>query len=209
MNDPVTATSAELHSDPLGARIGMWLFLFTEIILFGGLFLMYFVYRWRNQADFHYASGTLDLALGTANTMILLTSSLFMALAVAFAVQQRKRLSTLYLSLTSVCGLVFLTIKGVEWSHKLRHGLYPDAAELQLHTGGENLFYSLYFAMTGLHALHVIIGLGIIAVLLARLAGRGTTASDGLLSLVENGGLYWHFVDIVWIFLFPLFYLIS
>jgi cytochrome c oxidase subunit 3 len=191
-----------------GARIGMWLFLLSEILLFGGLFLLYSVYRFRNPADFHAMSLELSRFAGTLNTVVLLTSSLAVALAIhAVREQGNARRGSLLVTVTMALGLVFLVVKGFEWAEKFRHGLYPGSPALLARPPGEMLFVGLYFTMTGLHALHLIIGLGVLAVMLVGLR-RGTIGS-GRPAPLENAGLYWHLVDLVWIFLFPLFYLIS
>jgi cytochrome c oxidase subunit III len=190
------------------ARLGMWLFLLSEILLFGGLILLYAVYRTRNPADFHAASLELSRAVGTLNTAVLLTSSLTAALAVQCARDGKSsRLIAFFLSATIALALIFLVVKGFEWAEKFRHGLVPGTPSLLAHSKGEVLYFGLYFVMTGLHALHLAVGIGVLSVTIAStLRGRVKAARMGLL---ENAGLYWHLVDIVWIFLFPLFYLIS
>lgn len=195
-------------SDAVGARIGMWLFLLTEMVLFGGLFLLYAVYRAKFAADFHFCTLQLDTVLGTVNTVILLTSSLTMVLAVGALERDRSRLSAFFTGLTILLAVVFLVNKYFEWSGKIHHGIWPNSPELTGHTPGENLFFGLYYAMTGLHGIHVLAGVGVLAVMLRKVM-RGTTAPARLLIQMENAGLYWHLVDIIWIFLFPLFYLIS
>jgi cytochrome c oxidase subunit III len=195
-----TEAGAAHGRDAYGARLGMWLFVFTELLLFGGLFLLYAAYRARYASDFHFGATTLNPLIGTINTLILLTSSLTMALAVATA-RRGARGTSLFLGVTILLGVVFLGNKGLEWSEKIRHGLYPHSAALADHTNGENIFYGLYYGMTGLHALHVLVGLGVLTTLLAMRRRRAAQ--------IENAGLYWHLVDIVWIFLFPLFYLIT
>ena len=191
-----------------GARIGMWLFILSEILLFGGLFLLYSVYRFRNPSDFHAASLELSRFAGTLNTVVLLTSSLSAALAIHAAHEEGKaRRASLLVAATIALGLVFLVVKGFEWAEKFRRGLYPGSPVLLARPPGEMLYVGLYFTMTGLHALHLIIGLGVLAVMLVGL--RRGTIGRGRLAPLENAGLYWHLVDIVWIFLFPLFYLIS
>ncbi len=209
MSQEATLTAA--HHDPLGAKTGMWLFLLTELLLFGGLFLLYAVYRAANPEDFHFAAGTLDTLLGTVNTLVLLTSSLTMALSIHALGRRRTRASLGFVLLTMGLGLGFLVIKGFEWSAKFHHGLYPNAPELLRHTPGENLFYGLYFAMTGLHGVHVVVGIGVLAVMAwgVSCAPAPAGGEHRWLGRLENGGLFWHLVDVVWIFLFPLFYLIS
>ena len=197
------------HADPLGARFGMWLFLFTEMLLFGGLFLLYAVYRSRFGEDFHYAASGLSLRTGAFNTLVLLTSSLTMVLAVGAAERGRERAARGLLSATIGLGLLFLLIKAGEWSAKIHHGLYPNSEELVAHAPGENIFYGLYYAMTGLHALHVVAGI-IVLLAMMTVGARRRGESRGLRATrIETAGLYWHLVDVIWIFLFPLFYLIS
>jgi len=194
-----------------GARIGMWLFLLSEILLFGGLFLLYATYRWKHPGDFHAASQELSRLDGTLNTAILLTSSLTMALSIFTLSRERSARSTrrasLFLGATILMGCAFLVVKGFEWAAKFRHGLYPSSPVLLARPPGEILYFGLYFAMTGLHALHVIVGLCVLSTMLALLL-RGSVGPERV-APVENAGLYWHLVDIIWIFLFPLFYLIS
>ena len=192
------------------STLGMWTFLVTEIMFFGGLFMAYLVYRWQSPLGFQEASHHLNIYWGAANTAILIISSLTMALAVRAAqTSQPVRTQIGWLVSTMVLGAAFLGIKAIEYSDKFRdhivpgpyfqwEGLYPKPAEQ---------FYSLYFAMTGLHALHMVIGLGIMAVI-TWMASRKTFDSE-YYTPVEVAGLYWHFVDIVWIFLVPLLYLIG
>jgi cytochrome c oxidase subunit 3 len=192
----------------VGSRIGMWLFLLSEILLFGGLFLLYAVYRSKHPVDFHTASRELSRFDGTLNTAILLTSSLTAVLAV-FSLQSenRPKRAMAFLAATIALGGAFLVVKAFEWTAKFEHGLYPNAAVLMKKPPGEILYFGLYFTMTGLHALHVIIGMTILSVMLA-FVRRGKATQEHSAAL-ENAGLYWHLVDIIWIFLFPLFYLIS
>jgi cytochrome c oxidase subunit III len=195
------------HKDYAGSKMGMWLFLFTEILLFGGLFLLYAAYLHRYPEDFHRAGKALDVVLGGANTVILIGSSLTVALSITALRLGRTKHCLIFLGITVALALSFLVNKLFEWSAKFEHGTYPGAAHLKTMPPGENIFYGLYFAMTGLHAVHVVVGsvlLSVIAVLVHR--GRVTQADFVLL---ENGGLYWHLVDLIWIFLFPLFYLIA
>jgi len=191
----------------------MWLFLFTEILLFGGLFLVYAVYRRANPEAFHIASGELSLRFGAINTVILLTSSLTMALAVSAFERGLVPRCLRFLAGTAGLGLVFLGNKAVEWSAKFAHGLYPGNPILEAKPAGEKLFFSLYFAMTGLHGVHVLVGVVVLAVtaVLAGCSARkdGARVHEKYGGVVENSGLYWHLVDTIWIFLFPLFYLIS
>jgi cytochrome c oxidase subunit 3 len=188
-------------------RIGMWLFICTEILLFGGLFLLYSVYRYKHQADFHAASLNLSRFDGTLNTLVLITSSLTAALAVHELRGGRTAKARLFIAFTILFALTFLTVKGFEWGEKFTHGLYPDAAHLLSLPRGQILYFGLYFTMTGLHAVHVIVGMGLFGYAL-RSMSRGRVDADHPI-YVENVTLFWHLVDIIWIFLFPLFYLIS
>ena len=197
----------EAHKDYIGSKMGMWIFLLSEVLLFGGLFILYSAYRFKFRGDFHLAAMELNTILGTLNTLILLTSSLTMALSIA-SIRKGHRVSSLgYLAVTVVLGLLFLGNKYVEWSAKLGHGLYPNSPTLLERSSGEILFFGLYYAMTGLHGLHVVVGVGLLAVMCFLLV-RGRIQSADFI-LLENSGLYWHLVDIIWIFLFPLFYLIT
>jgi cytochrome c oxidase subunit III len=188
-------------------RIGMWLFICTEILLFGGLFLLYSVYRYKHQVDFHEASLDLSRFAGTLNTIILITSSLTAALAVHELGEGRPARARLLIVATILLALGFLTVKGFEWAEKFAHGLYPNAPHLLGLPQGQILYFGLYFTMTGLHAIHVIVGMGVFGFALREISkGR---ASERRPVLVENATLFWHLVDVIWIFLFPLFYLIS
>jgi len=197
----------ETHQDNTSSKIGMWLFLLSEIILFGGLFLLYSSYRYKNPFDFHLAAWELNRVLGTINTLILITSSLTIALSILFVQKGDHKLSMILLSATIFLGLLFLGIKYVEWTAKIEHGLYPNSPRLLGRSKGEVLFFGLYYSMTGLHGLHVLVGIFVLSVMLV-LMMRGKINENRSVPL-ENTGLYWHLVDIIWIFLFPLFYLIT
>jgi len=191
------------------SRLGMWAFLITEILFFGGLFLAYTVYRMAYAPGFAAASHHLDVLMGGINTAVLITSSLTMAMAVHAGHEGKAPAIRRYLILTLVLGLVFLGIKSMEYMHKFHEHLVPGANfsfSGYPHPGPE-LFFSLYFAMTGLHAFHMIIGMAGL-VILTLMAGKGRFTKE-YCTPVEMMGLYWHFVDIVWIFLFPLLYLIG
>lgn len=191
------------------ATLGMWVFLVTEVLFFGGLFLTYMLYRsWYPEA-FAFSSHELDVTLGTINTAVLIGSSLTMALAVHAAQSGERKLLMMFLVATMVLGVVFLGIKSVEYLEKFHEGHIPGPAfrfEAEYFRHAQ-IFFSLYFIMTGLHAIHMIIGLGIMTWMLVW-AWNGTITAD-YASPIEISGLYWHFVDIVWIFLFPLLYLIG
>ena len=198
------------HQEPYDAEIpklGMWMFIFTELLFFGGLFLIYAVYRFENPKAFHLAAEELDVTIGTANTIILLISSMTIAMSVTAIQKKQRKLAFGLVSVTTLLGIVFLVNKVFEWAVKFEHGLYPGSETLQSLGNGDTLFFGLYFTMTGLHALHIIIGIVLMVILLVRLRNRTITSER--YALLENSGLYWHLVDIVWIFLFPLFYLVT
>jgi len=195
-----------VHRDDVGAKMGMWLFLLTEVLLFGGLFLLYMAYRLQYSHEFHIAARELNVGIGTLNTIILLTSSLTMALSIAAMQRGKKVLSLFLLASTKVLALGFLINKYFEWSAKFHHGLYPGSDILIDKPRGEYLFYGMYYAMTGLHALHVIVGMTILVFMFVFIIRNSITQTNYV--KLENSGLYWHLVDLIWIFLFPLFYLI-
>jgi cytochrome c oxidase subunit 3 len=193
--------------DYAGAKMGMWIFLLTEVLLFGMLFLLYSIFRFKYSSDFHASASELDVVLGTANTAILLTSSLTMALSIALVRKGKKGLSMLCQIVTIALGTVFLFNKYIEWSVHIGHGIYPHSPQLDQMSRGKIIFFSLYYVMTGLHGLHVLVGVCVISGMLLFTAKEIITRNDFV--KLENTGLYWHFVDIVWIYLFPLFYLIT
>ena len=200
-------STALVHRDDVGSRMGMWLFLFTELILFGGMFLLYSVYRFEYADQFHIAAKELNTIMGAFNTAVLLTSSMTMALSIV-AIQRDQKVLSLFLQMITIfLALFFLVNKYFEWTAKFHHGIYPGSEELLSKSSGEILFFGLYYVMTGLHGIHVIVGMFLIAVM-ARMTRNGTITRDNYVRL-ENAGLYWHLVDIIWIFLFPLFYLIT
>jgi cytochrome c oxidase subunit 3 len=213
------------------ASLGMWLFLATEILFFGGLFAGYAQYRFWYPAEFAYGSQHhLDWVLGAINTAVLLVSSLTMALAVRAAQTNEQGATVRFLAFTIVLGSVFLGVKAYEYYHKYEERLVPGSLFTLSVAHGQNagtsssetaskmphareidegpveIFFSFYFAMTGLHATHMVIGIALLGVLLAA-ARRGVFSSE-YFTPIEMAGLYWHFVDIVWVFLFPLLYLI-
>jgi cytochrome c oxidase subunit 3 len=197
----------ETHRDDLASKIGMWLFLFTEMLLFGGLFIVYSVYRFRNPEAFHLAAQELNIFIGTLNTALLLISSATIAMAISAMQLKNKKLTLILLGATILLGIVFLVNKYFEWGTKIHHHIYPGSEIMAARGQGDVLFFGLYFFMTGLHALHIIIGLAFIAVVFARIL-KNKISFDNYF-LLENSGLYWHLVDLIWIFLFPLFYLIT
>jgi cytochrome c oxidase subunit 3 len=197
----------EEQRDRTGARYGMWFFLFTEILFFGGMFILYSVFRAKYAQDFHAAAAEENLLLGSINTAVLLTSSLSIALSISALKKGDYRLSGLLQTATILMGLAFLVIKYFEWAAKISKGIYPDSPVLLKMSGGQILFFGLYYVMTGLHGLHVLIGVVAISFMVYFTRTGDITREN--FSKLENTGLYWHFVDIVWIYLFPLFYLIT
>lgn len=248
-------------SDFDGAKIAMWLFLFTEVLLFGGLFILYAVYRAKFQVDFKTGAFELSKFLGAVNTLVLLTSSLTVVLGIEALQRGKMRLANWMVGLTVAAGGIFMINKYFEWSAKFHHGLYPGADEMFLRSNGEQTFFNLYYAMTGLHGIHVLVGMGLLTGVLyfmarkprvkelmdknlleqlpegSRIAviddkGKEIGAIAELeesvqrvdikvisnpekrkvdprtVSKLENVGLYWHLVDVIWIFLFPLVYLV-
>ncbi len=197
-----------LHYDAESSKVGMWLFIFTELMLFGGLFIVYAVYRYMNSEAFHLAAEELNRTMGAVNTIILLISSMTIAMSTTTLQLKKKGYTMALLSVTVLLGLTFLVNKYFEWGVKFEHGIWPGSPQmLSEFSQGEILFFGLYFTMTGLHVIHIIIGLIIIGFAMVKVQ-RGTV-NENRASLLENAGLYWHLVDLIWIFLFPLFYLIT
>ncbi len=200
-------TISHVHRDDVASRMGMWLFLFTELLLFGGMFILYSVYRYNNPDAFHLAAKELNTIIGTFNTVILLTSSLTMALSITAIQRNNKSLSIFFQLITVVLALGFMVNKYYEWGAKFNYGIYPGSDTLLSKPAGEVLFFGLYYVMTGLHGLHVLIGIGLI-LFMTYYTVKDVITHDNYMKL-ESAGLYWHLVDIIWIFLFPLFYLIT
>jgi cytochrome c oxidase subunit 3 len=198
--------SHQAHKDHEGAKLGMWLFLFTELLLFGGLFLLYAVYLARYPHEFAIAGKQLNWVMGTANTAILLTSSLFVAMAVTSVQRGELRRSIWLIGGTILCAAGFMAIKYFEWSAKIGHGIYPGSGHLKAGPPGESIFFSLYFMTTGIHGLHVLIGGALLALVAMKVRSGAVNAENYI--LLENGALYWHLVDLIWIFIFPLYYLV-
>ena len=209
---------ADVEQQRNASSLGIWLFLATEVMFFGGMFCAYLIYRTTYFGDFAAASKTLDIKWGTINTLVLICSSLTVALSVRAAQMGKQKLLVWLLVLTMIFGAVFLGIKGIEWYSKFTEHHIPGPTfnfvgeavghkDVPVNPQHAQIFFSLYFAMTGLHALHMIIGLAIF-IYLTTLALKGRF-SPKYYTPLEVGGLYWHFVDIVWIYLFPLLYLID
>lgn len=191
------------------AKLGMWLFLATEVLLFGGLFASFAVYRWYYLAEFHHASHHLDWKLGMVNTIVLIFSSFTAALAVDAAQHGDNKKVTKLLGTTIACGCIFLVIKYIEWSTKYHHNLFPGTPGFNSAEFNQEYrtFFGLYYCMTGLHALHVIFGMGILGWVVSK--SRRNRFAPNYYTPVEVGALYWHLVDLIWIYLFPLLYLVG
>lgn len=192
--------------DKTGVKIGMWLFLYSEIILFGGLFVLYAVYFHQHPESFVEGGLQLDRIFGSINTLVLLISSFTVAASIT-AIQRRQKKQAIWFLLFSIfCGCVFLVIKYFEWGAKIHHGLYPNADRLLDGEPGLNVFFGLYYTITGLHGLHVMIGMVLLMISLILVISNKITQDR--YAMLENSGLYWHLVDLIWIFVFPLFYLV-
>jgi cytochrome c oxidase subunit III len=206
-----------LEQQKEAGTLGMWTFLITEIMFFGGMFMAYILYRSKNPFDFALASSHLNWKLGGLNTIVLIVSSLTMAMAVYFSQKGNRKMLLTFIALTMIFGATFLVVKGFEYKEKWDTHHIPvqgiwqwideEGQPLPGDPGHVQMFYWLYFAMTGVHALHMVVGLGIMSVIFWMAARNRFTPEYH--SPVEISGLYWHFVDIVWIFLFPLLYLIG
>ncbi len=195
-----------MEKDSTGIKLGMWLFLYTEIMLFGGLFVLYGAYSVQYTADFIQGGKELNLTFGIANTIILLVSSFTVAASIT-AVQRGSNALAQWLLWSSVfMGGVFLVNKYFEWSYKFSHEIYPGSDLLADGEPGRNIFYGLYYVITGLHGLHIVVGMILLTISAVSIMRKRITPED--YGLVENCGLYWHLVDLIWIFVFPLFYLI-
>lgn len=197
-----------LEKQDHAARLGMWVFLASEILLFAALFGLYAAYRAMYPVDFASAAGHNNLAIGTINTVILITSSATVALSLWAVRGGLARLASWLLLFSIACGVLFLVLKGVEYNQHFRAGIYPGAAyrSTELPSNGAKLFFNLYYLITGLHAVHVTAGL-VVLIWLAEGTLRGRFGADNHLRF-ELGTLYWHLVDIVWIFVWPLLYLL-
>lgn len=200
-------TDAEQQRD--SAKLGMWVFLLTEILFFGGLFCAYAIYRSWYPEMFHAAHKALDVKMGFINTLVLITSSVTMALAIRFMQVGNKKATMYNLFATLVFAGIFLVIKYFEYSHKFHLGQLPGKYYTYTGIEGTNphIFFSIYFVMTGIHGIHVIAGMIAIGIMLYKTKNDQFNAS--YYNPIEVTGLYWHLVDLIWIFLFPLLYLVS
>ncbi len=193
-------------TDEPGKKLGMWLFLYTEIILFGGLFVLYAVYFSTYTDDFIKGGQELSTMFGSMNTIILLISSFTVAASIT-AIQRHERKKAMSGLLAAIlCGLIFLINKYFEWGHKIEHGIFPNSEKLVDGPPGQNIFFALYYVITGLHGIHIVIGMTLLIVSLIFVKLEKINSRH--FALLENSGLYWHLVDLIWIFIFPLFYLV-
>lgn len=192
--------------DKTGIKIGMWLFLYSEIILFGGLFVLYAAYFHRYPEFFAEGGKELNRVIGAINTIVLLVSSFTVAASITAIQRKLPRQAVGFLLFSLLCGVIFLVNKYFEWGAKFHHGIYPNSERLVSGEPGINIFFGLYYVITGLHGLHVIIGMTLLLISLI-LVLRGKITSERF-AMLDNSGLYWHLVDLIWIFVFPLFYLV-
>jgi len=199
-------TASEQYNLETG-KFGMWIFLLTELFLFGGLFLVYAVFRAKYSPDFHTAALELNTFIGTLNTVFLLTSSMTVAMALTAVQKENLKLAFFLILVTLIFAGLFMVNKYFEWTHKFDFRIFPGSEVLKNMPRGELLFFGLYYMMTGLHALHVLVGMIILSVVLYKIKKK--IINSGHYLLLENGALYWHLVDLIWIFLFPLLYLIT
>ena len=198
------------HIEPVdheAGKIGMWLFLFTELFLFGGLFLVYAVFRSQYSEEFHIAAAELNAFIGTLNTVVILVSSLTVAMSITAVRKKENSRAIMLIGVTILLALVFMVNKYFEWGHKFHYDLYPGSEVMKNLAQGEILFFGLYYMMTGLHALHVVVGLVLLTISLIKVMKRKMGPDN--YHLLENSALYWHLVDLIWIFLFPLLYLVT
>jgi cytochrome c oxidase subunit 3 len=197
----------DFNDDVVGARIGMWFFLFTELMLFGGMFITYAVYFFDYTEDFIQASRNMNLWLGGLNTVILLISAFTIGLSVLFLKAGDIAKSKGMLLATIVFSIAFLVVKYFEWTAEFDHGIWPDSPTLLAMSNGANMYFGLYFTLTGLHALHIILGIAAM-VFVYRKMNNGTISKDNFI-VHENVALYWDYVHLVWVFVVPLFYMIG
>ena len=194
------------NKDHTGSKVGMWLILYTEIMLFGGLFVLYAAYLKKYPEEFVTSGKQLDLFFGTLNTVILLISSFAVAASITSIRLDKRKLALGMLWLTLLCGIIFLYNKFIEWGHKFDIGIFPGSEAMKNLNPGENIFFGLYYLITGLHGLHIVIGMALLVFSVVKIYMNKIDKDSYI--ILENSGLYWHLVDLIWIFIFPLFYLI-
>ena len=200
-------TSINEHFDHEAGKFGMWIFLLTELFLFGGLFLVYAVFRTKYSHDFHTAALELNTFIGALNTVFLLTSSMTVAMSLTAIQKNQIKTALTLVTITLLFAALFMVNKYFEWTHKFEFRIFPGSDVLRNMPRGELLFFGLYYMMTGLHALHVLVGMVLLSINLVKIKNGSVNQSQFL--LLENSALYWHLVDLIWIFLFPLLYLIT
>ncbi len=205
---PLAHHFESLEKQAHAARLAMWIFLGTEVLLFTALFAAYSVYRYLYPAGFEQASRSIETWIGFVNPLILVTSSFTVAMGVGWAARGKGRRTAVFFGVSVLLALVFLGLKALEYSHHFREGQLPGRFYTfgGVTAPGGPMFFALYFLITGLHALHVVVGMTVLAVI-GVLAWRGRFTAEYHVA-VENAGLYWHLVDLIWIFVFPLIYLI-
>lgn len=197
----------DFNNDYIGSKLGFWLFLFTELMLFGAMFLVFSFFFYKFSSDFVLASSSLNIILGGTNTFILLISTYFMGMAFVHLKAGNIPKCKTKIYFTIFLALIFLTIKYFEWSAEIHHGIYPDSDILNAKEHGEILFFGLYFTMTGFHGIHILAGIFLMIWVLILIKRRKITSENYV--LLENVALYWDLVHLVWVFLFPLFYIIG
>lgn len=192
--------------DKTGVKIGMWLFLYSEIILFGGLFVLYAAYFHEYPEFFVEGGKELNRVIGAGNTIVLLVSSFTVAASITAIQRNNKKHAVSFLLFSILCGATFLVVKYFEWGAKIHHDIYPNSETLTSGEPGLSIFFGLYYIITGLHGIHVIIGMILLTIsLVFVLTGK---VNSSRFAMLDNSGLYWHLVDLIWIFVFPLFYLV-
>lgn len=197
----------DFNDDYTASKLGFWLFLFTELMLFGAMFLVFAFFFYRLTPDFVSASGNLSLILGGANTFILLISTYFMGVSLIDLKNGEKRKANIKILITILLALVFLIVKAIEWNIEISHGIYPNSELVNSKEHGVILFFGLYFTMTGFHGIHIIAG--IFLMIWALILIKKKTINQKNYVILENIALYWDLVHLVWVFLFPLFYIIG
>ncbi len=199
-------TKKDTKKDKTGIKIGMWLFLYSEIILFGGLFVLYAVYFSRYTSEFIEGGRALDRMIGTINTVILLASSFTVAASITAVRRKNIKAASGFLIFSIFCGVVFLVNKYFEWGHKFHENIYPNSDKLVDGPPGINIFFGMYYIITGLHGLHIIAGTVLLSISTYMVVKR--KINEDSYAMLDNSALYWHLVDLIWIFVFPLFYLV-
>lgn len=197
----------DFNNDYIGSKLGFWLFLFTELMLFGAMFLVFSFFFYQMSDEFVMASSTLNLILGGTNTFILLVSTYFMGMSLVHLRDQDISLCKRNIYITIALSSIFILIKYIEWNLEINHGIYPNSELLNSKTHGEILFFGLYFTMTGFHGLHIIVGIILMLWVILLIEQEKVTYKKFI--VLENIALYWDLVHLVWVFLFPLFYIIG